>query len=195
MLHNNPSSHLAPLKKLLFIIGLSCLFLAASCDPDDEMPPTPEPTLPELTTEGLNTFGCYINGELWVAEIPPLSEITGITKLEAFLNPNSRFFGIRARKTTQDDSTNQRLSVLIENIMGIGVYENKFSPEIYWDVNSSCQYYELDSNYIHNINVVKFDTITKISSGVFSYRLINRNCNDTLKITEGRFDLQFAIVE
>jgi len=31
--------------------------------------PDPEPELPPITHEGKNTFGCLVNGKVWVAEV------------------------------------------------------------------------------------------------------------------------------
>jgi hypothetical protein len=93
--------------KYLLLIS-TVIFLAASCNKDDT--PPPEPELPPLTTEGLNTLGCYINGEPWVAEIPPLSEIIGFRSLEAFFHPvlvnppREDYLGMRARRRSKDGS-------------------------------------------------------------------------------------------
>ena len=54
--------------------------LAFSCKKDPPIPEPTEPVMPPLTHQGLNTFGCYIDGELFVANegesvwsIPPVS--------------------------------------------------------------------------------------------------------------------------
>ena len=73
------------MKNLYFLLLLSALCLAASCNKsDDELPPPePEPELPAITTEGLNTVGCYINGEIWVAEVPFGAGLGGIRKIQS----------------------------------------------------------------------------------------------------------------
>src|SRR5687768_7246469 len=45
----------------LFIIALFCCSL--KCRKDKDKPPA---TLPPMTQEGKNTFGCKVNGEIWV---------------------------------------------------------------------------------------------------------------------------------
>ena len=91
------------MKKSLLLFLIFALFFA--CNKDDE--PTPEPELPPLTTEGLNTLGCYINGEPWVAEIPPLSEITGLRRVKTFYNTGNGKFSLFTRKKNKDNRTNR----------------------------------------------------------------------------------------
>src|SRR5688500_14167723 len=46
---------------------IACLFAGTliSCQDDPPAPP-PEPTLPPITQTGENTFGCRIDGEVWL---------------------------------------------------------------------------------------------------------------------------------
>jgi len=186
------------MKKLFYFLLLSSICLAASCIKFEEEAP-PEPTLPALTTEGLNTFGCYINGELWVAETPLFSEIAGIRRLEAFYHPilvnppREHYFAIRAKKTNEDGSLDQTIIIEIENVQDEGTFEIIYSDKFYRDINYSCseKFFELDTISFNEVRLTRFDTLAKIASGTFSFTLINQECNETLKITEGRFDTSF----
>lgn len=185
---------------LISLFLLSIIFLAASCNKDESLPPKPE--LPPFTTKGLNTFGCYINGEPWVAEIPPLSEIIGLRRLEAFFHqvlvnpPRENYLGIRARKTNQDGSLNQKLILEMLNVQNEGTYNLTYSEDSYWDISFECSDldYELDTTALHGVNLLKFDSIEifgskyKIAAGTFEFTAINNECNDTLRFTDGRFD-------
>ena len=51
------------------MIVLSAVVGISSCKKEKVV--EPEPDLPPLTTTGRMTFGCYVNGESWVAEVPP----------------------------------------------------------------------------------------------------------------------------
>jgi len=53
------------MKLLLSIIILSTI-LAVSCQQEEIAPPE----LPPITQEGANTFGCLINGEVWLPYTP-----------------------------------------------------------------------------------------------------------------------------
>src|SRR5690554_808835 len=52
-----------------WILLMSILLSASSCGKEKVV--EPEPDLPPLTTTGRMTFGCYVNGEPWVAKVPP----------------------------------------------------------------------------------------------------------------------------
>ncbi len=182
------------MKKIFPLLLLLWVSFTPSCFKVDMKPD--EPKMPPLTTEGRNTFGCYINGEPWVAEVPFGAGFSGIRKIEARLNPLTGYFGISAKKTNSNRSIDQNMVVAIANIEGENVYQS-YPIKLNWDENYNCDYifFQLDTNFIHDIDIVKFDTISKIASGTFAYTLINQECNDTLKVTDGRFDVRFAIVE
>ena len=78
----HPHIHLTKTKlmKTQSLLLLTLAFLAFSCKKDPPIPEPTEPVMPPLTHQGLNTFGCYIDGELFVANegesvwsIPPVS--------------------------------------------------------------------------------------------------------------------------
>lgn len=55
------------MKNILYLILLIFPVLLYNCGPDNLLKPTPEPdVLPPITTEGLNTAGCLVNGEVWL---------------------------------------------------------------------------------------------------------------------------------
>ncbi len=54
-------THSILFSSLLFLSGCSLFF-------DREPRETPEPTLPKLTANGANTFGCLVDGEVWLPE-------------------------------------------------------------------------------------------------------------------------------
>jgi len=185
--------------KYLLLIS-TVIFLAASCNKDDT--PPPEPELPPLTTEGLNTLGCYINGEPWVAEIPPLSEITGLRHLEAFFHPvlvnppRENYLGMRAKRRNKDGSLSQTLIIELLNVQDEGIYNLTYSDKTYRDLSYNCstQFFKLDTTTLHEVNLLKFDSVEifgsryKIAAGTFEFTAINHECKDTLRFTDGRFD-------
>src|SRR5690606_7299743 len=113
--------------------------------------------MPPLTTEGRNTFGCYINGEPWVADVPFGAGFSGVKKLEAFYHPiivnppREYYFAIRARRTNKDGSLDQTIIIEIENVQDEGTYEIIFRDELYDDVNYNCieRFFELDTFSFH----------------------------------------------
>jgi hypothetical protein len=63
------------MKKYYFILALILLSQTA-CKKDKHIngtgtPPPQQQQLPPITTEGKNTFGCLVNGEVWLPEVKP----------------------------------------------------------------------------------------------------------------------------
>ena len=55
------------MKNFLILTLLLFPILFTNCGPDSIIKPTPEPdVLPPVTTQGLNTAGCLVNGEVWL---------------------------------------------------------------------------------------------------------------------------------
>ena len=178
--------------RFLHIIVL-CLTLC-SCESCEEQE---WDTLPPETQKGANTFGCYVNGELFVGQVkgfifPP----AGIPPLVAIFN----------HKTN-------RLSIHCESNngpwIGLDIYnpiENEsdaltlgyFTPRGIRD----CDNFGCDN--CGRILITKFDTINRIVSGTFEF---SGRCSEitfdesgdpkilfigdsTVQVTDGRFDIR-----
>ena len=58
--------------KSLSLLALSLIFSCQKTDPEPSnyvQPTNPYHTLPEITQEGKNTFGCLMNGVVWVPRV------------------------------------------------------------------------------------------------------------------------------
>ena len=53
-----------------------------------------------------------------------------------------------------------------------------------------CSIYDIDTTKTNYIDVIHFDTLNKIVSAKFELTVCNP-CNDTIRITEGRFDVKY----
>ncbi|MEI6408648.1 MAG: hypothetical protein WCR52_04660 [Bacteroidota bacterium] len=190
--------HLFPL-----VFTLLSLF---SCRKEDNTPgihpapPTDYTVLPPATQEGKNTFGCKVNGKVWVPRVPwgavtytdlffGLDESGGTgyghgvcnlvdldEKIEDWLSigfgPSHFLTGDYC--SAPDDSIEPRFSILMRRIH---------------------DYYEMNESKIDCTNrftLTKIDTVKNFISGTFEFTLYNsQNPSDSLKITEGRFDLLY----
>jgi len=155
----------------------------------------PDPTiLPAETQSGKNTFGCYVNNELFVggfanlmgpkafnASYSKINNGIGIM-VSGVLNSNFKtgrdiFIEVLSIKT---DSTMQINNVFCYNM-------NEFYP--YFVANKSGEIY-----------ITKLDTINKIVSGRFKFTAMSadwkRNLvdNDSIVVSNGRFDLELEII-
>jgi hypothetical protein len=102
------------MKKLqtpLFLLCLFKQFSAASCKKEQ---PDPPPDLPPLTNVGAMTFGCYVNGEPWVAEVPPFQ--AEFRHLSAGYSISTRRFVLSATKMTTDFPS-ESISIIVSELM------------------------------------------------------------------------------
>jgi hypothetical protein len=178
----------------LFIALLYCL-PACRKDPDPKEPLA----LPPITTEGLNTFGCYINGELFVARTDNLVnqkifveyyngtlELVGTTSLKLENPEILESIGLYVRS---DWSNNMILT---------GNLPLDFSPP----TDSAYAKHNNWSNVINyafitdkirkgNLCIIFHDSVNRILSGTFWFDAYDAS-NDTLvQVREGRFDVNY----
>ena len=189
------------MKKLFFILSLSGLFFlltANSCKKHKHDVQSEESKLPPETQTGANTFGCLINGKAFL----PKGSGFGGPVLSCFYIHNTSteqgyFFGL-----TASDKSNT------SDVYGIGIGTDSLQVSIgthsltnkgkgnfyglYSRVNNqgSNQYYT-SSKDPGVITITKFDEQKQIVSGTFHFNVVTET-NDTLKITEGRFDMHYT---
>lgn len=160
----------------------------------------PSKELPPITQEGKNTIGCKINGEIWVPyyscngmSANPCGEIAVDVHQ---INPNTPqlvSLNIAIEQKIEDNSitgfsihtgTNQGISSIGNKIDSLTVYFGKPVAQLYYNYN----YYSKAEKF----EITKLDTAQKIISGIFELTLY-KSPSDSLKITDGRFDLKFQV--
>ncbi len=177
---------------LLFLLVLvSCL----QCRKERNKPPT---TLPPITQEGKNTFGCKVNGQVWVPYYKcggsgnPCGEI--YTEIFPLSTQDKLPIRIDMNATQRRDT---RTDFQISTKQGISLYTtgNKID-------SITISYYNYKNNsfdpYTNNLvissnnkfEITKLDTVNRIISGVFDL-VLYKSFTDSIHITEGRFDLKF----
>ncbi len=176
------------MKHLKILSGLLIAYTLNSCGIFSE----PEPTeLPPATQNGANTFGCLVNGKLFVPKSGGKYE--GITK------DYDGGLTIVAIYTTNDkwDATT---GIGHQTINGVGEYTNS---ELRYFRHSSSTFGSYGNTNVpikSKLNVTKFerseDKVNNLKwlivSGTFEATLISdKNPLDTIRITEGRFDVKF----
>ncbi len=190
------------MKKVQQLILFSTLFLLLfSCKKNDPPETSNEPVLPPMTHEGLNTFGCYIDGELFVANdgesvwaIPPVSgsfnEETGLLKIQG-----TRYrYGILEEEDAPDDVRFRADIINKEGIYEFKIFEEKSLGYSSIFQDSVCDYFYFeDTPNLGELNIKYLDTEKNIIAGTFYMTLINPDCDgDTvMNITDGRFDFRY----
>ncbi len=172
-----------------------CLLVLTSCLKDKLKVTTSQPTLPPITNEGKNTFGCYVNGKLWLplgydgyarSEYYPWSiasqtipEVYGNLRLVTFNREDKSGFSIKIQKVFEKG----------KNM----VYTSSDLKSYLLFVSNQSTYYNYVEDTSNLLVISRLDTIDKIVSGTFQFKLINElNKLDTLKVTDGRFDLRYS---
>ena len=155
--------------------------------------------LPELTHEGKHTFGCKVNGEVWVARSG--GGINGQRKLYAHYDPEDGEFYFVAHKQIYDENILEKINLIkLKDVYNTGVYKFSFksisdkSIIAFYDANKNrpCTAYYHDSLHKSELNITFYDTINRIISGTFELDVTNYNCEDSIMhITDGRFDVRY----
>ena len=191
------------MKRMTFILALlGCIFMGVQCEKDDDglfgnsdnnndKNQNEEPTLPPATQSGKGTFGCKVNGEVWVPEAPP-----NINELHADYYKGEFF--VSANREINDENTDQGMAIRIDTgWKGEGIYKlsskfwtNKYA--IFINSKNGCEY-TTDTFNTGKLKITHFDSSKRIVSGRFHFTAILKqgNCEkDTIQVTDGRFDIK-----
>ena len=160
-----------------FLLALT-VFMGCKKDPQ---PLSELEKLPAATQEGKNTFGCLVDGKAWVTK----SSIDatafyqmGILSISAGVVNKDFYQGIQLNLFEEDLQT-------IEYLLNIGKNDALLS-----DLRYKCRYNTTPA-FGGSININHFDqSVGKwIISGTFEFEAYSEECQKTVKVTDGRFDL------
>ncbi|MFT6816130.1 MAG: hypothetical protein ACJAZ3_002048 [Sphingobacteriales bacterium] len=183
--------------KLLTVLFFSFLiFTSLSCKKNKQN------ILPEATQEGKNTFGCKVDGEIFVGQsrksdnfLTPDCEgaRSSITILKDDSN-NNYFFVKVVGSNCKDKSMSVGVNLSLEKIQ-VGKYDLNFkSIGARKEHSGDFLNEEIPTSFITNMQyngsceLKKIDTITNIISGTFSFKAFNGE--DSVNVTDGRFDIK-----
>jgi len=172
------------MKTLTRYFLVACLpLLLIACDREA---PQPVDQLPPATQEGANTFGCLVDGEV-------------------FLPKNDDIFRLPVGASYGYGSISGSVRVFAHNSeeshgIEFAFYENVFNPQSFYltdtTLNPRVSYESNGMIYWANrgkISITALDTIQdRYISGTFWFDAINRtDATDSVRITDGRFDIAF----
>lgn len=178
-------------KRIYYLILFVCsiLFTAGSCEKDNE------PQLPPITQTGKDTFGCLVNGNIWLPEstisFPAIPKISAELKREGNYRiwkfgasqgaSSSFYFGIY-----EDSLKEGKINIPVDELNDVGLYffSKKFEKTSFtWD-----------KELLGELIITKLDTVNMILSGTFWFDAVNM-LNETVKIRDGRFDLKIDQIQ
>ena len=174
----------------LLLATLSLLLLAMQCEKFDTT------VLPPETQEGKNTFGCYVNGELFVrAQLAygggPVNATYERNRLEIYCRAAAEEF--HSINLSIDNPREGEYNVLSKGY---------FAPDFNYAAAAGCLGYACEN--CGQIYITKFDTINSIVSGRFEFsgRCAHNNSvtipikytgDSIVHITDGRFDIKLMM--
>lgn len=200
----------------LFIVSILAIALSfsTSCSKDNDRKAA---KLPAVTTEGKNTFGCRINGEIFVPKssggFNPTPSLFVSYYYYQYPENDYKEPGFYLFLRASNDGTNRNLEInltksdvpLIEGqtypivLKGNGQVDAEFlhysySPHPdYGNVSIYNSFeYTTTNEYSGQLKIIKFDETKQILSGTFSFDAINTINGKSVSITEGRFDVKYS---
>jgi hypothetical protein len=174
------------MKALPLICLFSLVLFYDSCDPFESVT---EEKLPPITQEGKNTFGCLVNGKIWI----PKGKVASTSNLDASYDPSYRggLFDVDAYRTT--DSEDSNIYLYMSGVTTSGSYDLCCLEigSVLFDYSLNC-YFDRDASIYRagELVITKFDLTKRIVSGTFGFKAYKPGC-DTVKVTDGRFDMKF----
>ncbi|MCK9481427.1 MAG: hypothetical protein M0R38_06680 [Bacteroidia bacterium] len=198
--------------KTLFLLSIASLLCFSSCKKEKKWTTNifkqKRPTeLPPITTEGKNTFGCYVDGELLV----PFPRKAIKDNFGAF------YYGVKWEDTngtlqvggTMEDEIGSGFKsvglYVYKRVFDVGEYILYTDPYLlgnFFDMNrvglsiinqsgeTVCDSWRVPNPDCGRMNILRLDTVARIVSGTFYFDAINKE-GDTVKVTDGRFDFTY----
>jgi len=154
-----------------------------------------EYVFPEETQAGLNTFGCKVDGKIWV---PGGRPFRGPELSAAYGNVGSRhYFGVHATDNSSYDFTVVQFGGDSIEVAENTVYplakpgKGNFYGEYVETTDNFYRPFQTNSISRGEVRVTKFDLLNKIVAGTFWFTAVDTTTGKKVEITEGRFDMKF----
>ncbi|MCS6795578.1 MAG: DUF6252 family protein [Raineya sp.] len=174
------------MKRSFIFILVGMLFMMLTCIRKQNV----EPTLPPETQNGANTFGCKVNGKVW---LPNGRESLYHGKLIVLYDETFQGGNLSISAFSERDNA----SIIINvggNCNSVGeyiIYDN--SPTSFqYTILRNCVFYsgdKINKEAVGKLTITKLDKMRRILSGTFYFTI--ENACGRVEITEGRFDLKY----
>jgi len=175
--------------KTLYPFLLSLTLLAPSCkkQPVDQLS-----LLPPATQTGANTFGCLVNGAAFVPK-----NISIVQGPVLRCNYGKTEHGYAFYITSAVDAGNGMANAIDIRTDSLKISEGEnlsltksFTPGLASGGYSDQSDYSTNANTTGQLTITHLDTIKQIVSGAFHFNAVGTG-GDTVKITNGRFDVHY----
>jgi hypothetical protein len=165
-------------RTIIFVVAIVVITQFISCkDNDDSLPP--------LTTSGKGTFGCLINGKLWV----PSGSYSGTHADMDYTSIDT----VRVDIYGYSGQPIRQIAMTVFDTPAIVVNKDYHLNEkgifaIYTNVSNSisCEQKQVTDGYVR---FSKFEPSSNVISGIFQFTVSGNSCNGQVNVTQGRFDI------
>jgi hypothetical protein len=177
-------------KQFFFFLLPTLLWMACIPPSDDDMDPTTvNDELPPITMQGAQTFGCLLNGEVWVNRPAFLTD-----NISMAYNSNTGNFNLNVKTSAPENQTVDQEFIFINStffeIGDVPLEIAEYFTESLCALEASLNDIPHDDN--NYLNISRLDLEENIISGTFAFVLIDTICQDTFRFTDGRFDYDYA---
>ncbi|MCO6486587.1 MAG: hypothetical protein J5I41_12505 [Saprospiraceae bacterium] len=164
------------------VLLLTAFLLAVATGCTMKEPPTP--------SWHKDVFHCKVNGEEWKAQCVS-DPLFGCSAVDCLFYPPSSGVEFSAIRMNYDQSINQSIGFSKYSTI-IGDNEIQFRLRAYkdWNKPSGCRFHDLDTISVRRLTILEVDTVNFLIKGTFEFTAIN-NCQDTMRITDGYFHVNF----
>ncbi|WP_046758676.1 hypothetical protein [Kordia jejudonensis] len=178
------------MKTLTFFNIILVMLLFASCNNDDDHPTNPVDQLPAATQTGENTFGCLLDGEVFL----PGGGTNPLDCVYQFVD-GGYYFALQGNKRD-----NNNIGLLI----GIGtnnfqIFENQTyiltentPPNVSGAFAFGGVFSYTSTTFTGELHITKLDETNQIVSGTFWFDVEDPISGEIREIREGRFDMQYT---
>jgi hypothetical protein len=173
------------MKNLFFFLIIAVVFSACKKEKID--------TLPPITQEGNNSFGCLINGKVYV----PKGFNQYIPNFQILIDPTWNGGSVDIRVFSKEGDLNRKLDIYSDNMSSTGLYligtRTDFEYSIYSNRLSGHICVTPSFSGLSRkgfVKITRYDLTNRIISGEFEFHFVNPDCGigDSIHITQGRFD-------
>ena len=186
-------------RKLLLYLCLATLTQCSKCkrdDPQPQPPTDPLSTLPPETQTGKGTFACLINGQAYIA--PYSTSARGDWQTSSRLGISASLFA-NGQDASQACSISAALNGQLLDAQKFNIISSATPFPIF--TPGSNQFFAFSGGFrclysgayfkTGQVQLVKFDPVARIAAGRFAFTLFEPGGCDTLRVSNGRFDVKF----
>lgn len=151
--------------------------------------------LPAATQEGKNTLGFLLNGQPWK---PQGFSGTGNLSIDYDQGFNNGILGIVGYRTLTASDKTQFILGIVDSLNFLNapftlIIKKKSLGALNFSTKNYCDILHTDTTIYQSGKIIisKLDRMNRIIAGTFEGILFKQTCGDTIRITDGRFDMKY----